>query len=351
MFPPHRRGGTSSGRPARAAASPSRRGTAAAGRPARTGRARPASAASSVQTSVCVSPSATPSRSFSVVFQPPASVIPQVPTRSSSTRTASVPPARAPRPRSAPSAHDRRPARARAARTARACRAGRWAARSAIPRSPSRTRPSRPDRPSAPAAGRARIGRAGFAARVEARAPPLDDPSARRVVGLHLRLGDRRAGQPSRRARRRPRPAGGASRRARAGAAEASPPRRSRASAGSRGCLVRRVDADLDPVEPVDRQATRVSAAAASVAKPALPGSPDPVADLERSIADPRMQSRPADDLRFVAGEDPVDVVLAEVETAAEAPQELDVFSTGTAARVPTASTAAGGRGSSRPPP
>ena len=56
------------------------------------------------------------------------------------------------------------------------------------------------------------------------------------------------------------------------------------------------------------------------------PALADPVADLQRIRADPRVQSRSADDLGFVGGEDPVDEVLAEVELASEGSQELHLL-------------------------
>src|SRR5919198_1562504 len=72
---------------------------------------------------------------------------------------------------------------------------------------------------------------------------------------------------------------------------------------------------------------TRVSAAVAPGGKAlAVLRGADPVADLERIVTDPQVEAAPADLLRLVTREEPVHEVLAEVELAPEAAQELGLL-------------------------
>jgi hypothetical protein len=106
---------------------------------------------------------------------------------------------------------------------------------------------------------------------------------------------------------------------------------------------VRRLYADLDPVDAAQlkRDARERGGGLGRQALADAAGS-DPVADLERALADARVEPSSADDLRLVAAEDSVDEVLAAVEVAAEAAADRGR---------PTASTAGAGRDSSRRPP
>src|SRR3954464_8015350 len=87
------------------------------------------------------------------------------------------------------------------------------------------------------------------------------------------------------------------------------------------------VDANLDPVDPAELEADARQRGHGLRAEP-LAGTalPDPVADLERALAAPRVQAGAADRLRLGGRKDPVDEVLPEVEPAAKLPQQLDLL-------------------------
>src|SRR6185503_21167495 len=90
--------------------------------------------------------------------------------------------------------------------------------------------------------------------------------------------------------------------------------------------LVGRVDPELDPLhvaelEPDARERGRRLGGKAL----AHTAGADPVADLEDALAAARVQAAAADRLGLVRREDSVDEVLAEVEAAPEATQQLDL--------------------------
>src|SRR6188472_2418979 len=89
--------------------------------------------------------------------------------------------------------------------------------------------------------------------------------------------------------------------------------------------LVGGVDPDLDAVDAADadRDPRERGRRFARIAATDRRGT-DPVADLERSLAGARVEPRAADGLAFVAREDAVDEVLAEIEPPPKAPQEPD---------------------------
>jgi hypothetical protein len=79
--------------------------------------------------------------------------------------------------------------------------------------------------------------------------------------------------------------------------------------------LVRRVDADLDAVDPADLDRhTRQRRARLARQPLSHPARPQPVADLDSTLPDPRVQAGAAHHLGSVRREHRVDEVLAEVE-------------------------------------
>src|SRR6266511_5422613 len=144
------------------------------------------------------------------------------------------------------------------------------------------------------------------------------------VVGLELRLGSRRPGDPV------------AEHRVddsvtRLRVAQPPPQRRlfreAELARNRPAALVRRIGPDLDPVGPAKFEC-HPRQCCGRLRGEALAGAalPDPVADLECVLADARVQARSADDLALVRREDPVDEVPPEIELSPEAPQKLDLF-------------------------
>src|SRR5512133_861359 len=244
------------------------------------------------------------------------------PARTRSRPRARLPPGRH-EPRRARSGRGRSRAPGRAARSTRARIRRHAAARDPSPHRESRRRSCRRNRSRAPARARARSGRAGCAARAPARAVPLEDALPRRVERLQLDLAlefpteeREHDGVPLTR-----RPVGtveNPSQRPLLDEAELARNREAR--------LVGRIYSDLDPLDLAELEADarqRGSGLGAESLTQAI--GTDPVADLEDPLAPARVQAGAADRLGLIGREDSVDEVLAEVEPAAEAAQQLDL--------------------------